>query len=66
MGVSLAREITTDSLFDDGFAAVFLALGSIKCLLSPASVQTDAGASIGLTCVRNEHGNSSGRREDHQ
>lgn len=30
MGVSLGAEITIDKLFDDGFGAVFLALGSTK------------------------------------
>jgi NADH-quinone oxidoreductase subunit F len=32
MGVSLGDQITTDTLFDDGFDAVFLALGSMKSL----------------------------------
>ena len=32
MGVSLGEEVTIDSLFDDGFDAVFLALGSMKSL----------------------------------
>ena len=35
-----------------------------KCLLMPVGVQTDAGAIVGLTCVKNEFGpcDSSGRR----
>jgi NADPH-dependent glutamate synthase beta subunit-like oxidoreductase/coenzyme F420-reducing hydrogenase delta subunit len=32
MGVSLGRDITIDKLFDDGFDAVFLAVGSMKSL----------------------------------
>jgi len=32
MGVSLGDEVTIDSLFDDGFDAVFLAIGSMKSL----------------------------------
>jgi len=36
----------------------------LKCLLSPVSVQTDGGAIVGLTCLKNELGpiDSSGRR----
>jgi NADH-quinone oxidoreductase subunit F len=36
----------------------------LKCLLSPVSIQTDDGAIVGLTCVKNELGpiDSSGRR----
>ncbi len=32
MGVSLGKEISVDGLFDDGFDAVFLALGSMKSM----------------------------------
>ena len=36
----------------------------LKCLLTPVSVQTDGGAIVGLTCLKNELGpcDSSGRR----
>ncbi len=32
LGVTLGKQITVDSLFDDGFDAVFLALGSMKSM----------------------------------
>jgi NADPH-dependent glutamate synthase beta subunit-like oxidoreductase/coenzyme F420-reducing hydrogenase delta subunit len=44
MGASLGQEITVDQLFDDGFDAVFLAMGSMKSI----SLRVDGEESQGV------------------
>jgi NADH-quinone oxidoreductase subunit F len=50
--------------YADGIDAAVDEGAILKCLLTPMSVQTDNGAIVGLTCLKNELGpvDSSGRR----
>lgn len=60
MGVSLGKDITVDQLFDDGFGAVFLALGSMKSLPLRVSEEDTSGVYPSLRFLGefNLHGKS--------